>query len=140
MPWKVDLREHENGRLSERLQTADMREAEAWFRKLLAREDLIGWLGAARVVSPITGRAIYFSRFDDERRRIHPEAPLDLFRTDDGTAEATKWRPGGAPDPKVALLKDLAAIPDHNGFVETALLLNEFEALKQRARALLGWN
>lgn len=25
------------------------------------------------------------------RGRIHPDAPLDLFRNDDGTHEATRW-------------------------------------------------
>ena len=80
MPWKVDLRTHD-GRLSERLLTEKMSEAESWFRKLLA----------------ITNTAIYFSRFDDERRRIHPEAPLNLLREDDGTYEACQWRPTMEP-------------------------------------------
>jgi hypothetical protein len=41
------------------------------------------------------GTAIYFSRFDllFGGGRIHPQAPLDLFREDDGTAEATLWEP-----------------------------------------------
>ena len=96
MPWKVDLRTHD-GRLSERLLTEKMSEAESWFRKLLARDDLAGEPVAARVVSPITNTAIYFSRFDDERRRIHPEAPLNLLREDDGTYEACQWRPTMEP-------------------------------------------
>ena len=63
MVWKVDLRTHD-GRLSERLVTESAFSAEAHFRALLARTDLVGQPVAARIVSPITGRAVYFSRFD----------------------------------------------------------------------------
>ena len=50
---------------------------------------------AARLVAPQSRRAIYSSQFDRPlgRGRIHPDAPLDLDRTDDGTREATAWRP-----------------------------------------------
>jgi hypothetical protein len=102
MPWKVDLRRSHDGALSERLLTDNMAEADAWFRKLLAKGDLTGQRVAARVVSPITNATIYFSRFDDESRRIHPEAPLNLLREDDGTAEACQWRPTLTPDEEVA--------------------------------------
>ena len=94
MTWKSDLRSHD-GSLSDRLLTPHASEAEAHFRRLLARDDLVGKPIAARVVSPIARKAIYFSRFDRElgAGRIHPDAPLDLYRESDGTAEATKWRP-----------------------------------------------
>lgn len=92
--WKSDLRTHD-GRLSERLLTASAAEAEAHFRRLLARDDLIGQPVAARLVSAVTRGAIYFSRFDRELGdgRIHPEAPLNPFRDNDGTPEATIWTP-----------------------------------------------
>lgn len=94
MIWKSDLRGHD-GRLSERILTANPREAEAHFRRLLARVDLLGQPVAARLVSPLTRGAIYFSRFDREigDGRIHPDAPLNLFCADNGAAEATRWRP-----------------------------------------------
>jgi hypothetical protein len=85
MPWKVYFREHENGAISERLATVSATEAEAHFRKLLARDDLEGQKLAAVLSSPITGAKIYFSRFDMPfgRGRIHAKAPLDMFRDDD---------------------------------------------------------
>jgi len=94
MTWKTDLRRHD-GHLSERTLTPDPATAEAAFRALLAREDLIGQPIAARLVSPLTRRAIYFSRFDRGLGdgRIHPSAPLDLSADQDLTAIATKWRP-----------------------------------------------
>ena len=106
MTWKSDLRAHD-GRLSERVLTQSPAEAEVHFRRLLAREDLIGQPIAARIVSTITRNAIYFSRFDRDLGdgRIHQDAPLNLLRGDDGTAEATLWRPTeinwGAPFPDV---------------------------------------
>jgi hypothetical protein len=94
MTWKADLRAHD-GRLSERLLTKEPADAEAHFRRLLAHDDLAGQPIAARLVSSITGTAIYFSRFDRDigDGRIHPDAPLDLFRQGDGTQEATLWLP-----------------------------------------------
>jgi hypothetical protein len=100
--FKIDIRWHDddrNGEMAQRLtdktRTPDPVLAEKAYRSLLGRDDLIGQLCAARLVSPIIGRAIYFSRFDRDygRGRIHPDAPLDLSRLDDGTAEATMWRP-----------------------------------------------
>jgi len=98
MPWKADLRAH-SGALSDRLLTNSAAAAEAHFRRLLARDDLAGQPIAARLVSPLTRTAIYFSRFDRDfgRGRIRPDAPLDLARDNDGTHEATAWRPPAAP-------------------------------------------
>lgn len=101
MPWKADLR-WTDGRLERRMLTAHAAEAEAHFRALLADESLSGQPCAARLVSAITGKAIYFSRFDREigdetGGRIHPAAPLDLMRTDDGTREASAWTPPTSP-------------------------------------------
>jgi hypothetical protein len=99
MDWKADLRwDGVNGRdgaLEERLVTKDADYAEAHFRRLLAREDLIGKPVAARLVSPFAGRSIYFSRFDRPLGggRIHPHAPLNLMRQNDGTQEASAWLP-----------------------------------------------
>ena len=95
MTWKSDLRWHSDGRLEERLLTSRPSEAEAHFRRLLARTDLIGQPVAARLVSPRTRKAVYFSRFDRDfgGGRIHPDAPLDPLRSDDGTDEATRWKP-----------------------------------------------
>lgn len=95
MPWKADLREHETGRLTERLETMSPARAEAHFRSLLRMSDLIGQRYAARLVSPISRRSIYFSRFDRDlgNGRIHPDAPLDLSRLNDGTKEASAWTP-----------------------------------------------
>ena len=92
--WKSDIRQHDGG-LTDRLITVDANAALSHFRLLLARDDLIGEPCAARLVSPVTGRAVYFSRFDRDlgMGRIHPNAPLDVWRNDDGTDEATKWRP-----------------------------------------------
>lgn len=92
MTWKSDLR-WQDGRLEDRALTKTAADAEAHFRRLLARGDLTGEPVAARIISPLTRRAIYFSRFDRDfgAGRIHPDAPLDLMRTDDGTREATRW-------------------------------------------------
>jgi len=95
MTWKVDLRMHETGALTERLLTSNAQDAEHHFRRLLAREDLVGSPIAARIISPYTGKSIYFSKFDRSigKGRIHAAAPLDLHRLDDGTWEATAWMP-----------------------------------------------
>lgn len=130
MPWKVDIRA-DTGRLSERLLTELETEAEAHFRTLLRRSDLIGQPVAARLVSPNARRAIYFSRFDREigDGRIHPDAPLDLTRDDDGTAEATLWRPTemdwNAPFPEVA--KQWSAAKGLTPKTAAALLDVEYE-------------
>ena len=95
MIWKADLRWHSDGRLEERLLTSYPSEAEAHFRRLLARTDLVGQPVAARLESARTHKAVYFSRFERDfgDGRIHPDAPLDPLRFDDGTNEATRWKP-----------------------------------------------
>lgn len=97
--WKVDIRwsdtDHTAGELTDRTLTPDRATAEAAYRKLLARKDLIGKACAARLVTPWSRSAVYFSRFDRDigDGRIHQAAPLDLNRSTDGTAEATAWQP-----------------------------------------------
>jgi hypothetical protein len=95
--WKSDIR-WANGQLEDRLLTENQDDAVAHFRRLLARNDLIGQLVAARLVSPAAGRAIYFSRFNRDigDGRIHPDAPLDLDLMEDGTDQATLRRPHAA--------------------------------------------
>jgi hypothetical protein len=93
--WRAGLRWRDphnprSGRVSDELVTSRAEDAEAHFRRLLARDDLIGQPVAARLVSPHTGQSIYFSAFDGAR--IHPAAPLDLARCDDGSVDARRWR------------------------------------------------
>lgn len=96
--YRIYIRSHAPGEVgrvdtASKTNTADPVAAEAAYRALLARDDLIGQPCAAVLSS---GRSsIYFSRFDRDLGdgRIHPQAPLDLLRTDDGTTEATRWRP-----------------------------------------------
>lgn len=82
-------------------------------------------------VSPLTRNAIYFSRFDRDigDGRIHPDAPLNLMRDDDGTADATKWRPTeidwSAPFPEVA--KQWSAAKGLEPKAAAALLEVEYE-------------
>lgn len=100
MIWKCDIRwqncpGHRDGDLTDRTLTSNRDVAEAAYRALLARADLIGQSCAARLVTPHARGAVYFSRFDCDvgHGRIHPAAPLDLDRTDDGTPEASAWTP-----------------------------------------------
>jgi hypothetical protein len=102
MTYRVYLRSHapgEQGRIeaASKTNTANPGAAETAYRALLARDDLAGQPRAA--VLSRNNRSVYFSRFDRElgEGRIHPDAPLDLFRDDDGTSEATQWHPDAAP-------------------------------------------
>jgi hypothetical protein len=93
--WKSDIKSLDSNELSDRILTDDASAAVSHFRRLLARDNLIRAPYAARLVSATTGKSIYFSRFDRDlgTGRIHPGAPLDPFRQNDGTAEATAWLP-----------------------------------------------
>jgi len=96
MIYRIYLRSHapgEQGRIDAKTNTHNPEVAEKAYRALLSREDLLGHPWAAVLSSD--NHSIYFSRFDRELGdgRIHPDAPLDLFRDDDGTHEATRWRP-----------------------------------------------
>ena len=106
MEYKVDIRWH-NGKLSHRTVTASARVAEFAFRELLADPTFQGEPCAARVVSPVTGRSIYFSAFD-RPEQIHPQAPLDLARVDDGSPQAMAWQP----------LSYTAAMPNTGNFAQ----------------------
>ena len=119
--WSTDGPNGEHAQqLTDRTITPDPVLAEQAYRQLLTRDDLIGLPCAARLKSDLAGKSIYFSRFDREygRGRIHPNAPLDLSRLDDGTAEATMWQPPklgidfSLPFPE--LLKTWAASHDWN--------------------------
>lgn len=95
MIYKIYLRSHaenEQGRIIERIEpTSNPIEAEAAYRRYLSRDDLIG-----RPVAAVLSRdwkAIYFSRFDRDGQRIHPDAPLDMMATEDKTRQAAKWQP-----------------------------------------------
>lgn len=100
MTWRIYLRAHQGGAVTDKTNTSDPVAAEAAYRALLARDDLAGQPLAAVLSSTVTGHtgggtSIYFSRFDKDygEGRIHHDAPLDLFRDGDGTDEATAWRP-----------------------------------------------
>lgn len=97
--FKADLRWHETGELTDRTVTSDPAAAETAFRQLLARDDLTGERVAARLVSPFTRKAIYYSAFDKTfgHGRIHPDAPLDLFASEDQSKVATVWVPPPRP-------------------------------------------
>lgn len=93
--FKADLRWHDTSELTDRTVTSDPAAAEIAFRQLLARDDLAGDRVAARLVSPFTRKAIYYSAFDKAfgQGRIHPDAPLDLFASEDQSKVATAWAP-----------------------------------------------
>ena len=95
MIYRVYLRSHaenEQGRILERVEpTSNPVVAEDAYRRFLRRDDLIGQPVAAVLSSDRS--SIYFSRFDRDEQRIHPDAPLDMSATTDKTHEATKWRP-----------------------------------------------
>lgn len=110
MIFRVYLRSHapnETGRvdLDSKTNTSNPEAAVQAYRALLGRDDLIGEPLAA--VLSTDRSAKYFSRFDRGigRGRIHPDAPLDPFRKDNGTAEATAWRP------EASLVRDWEADP-----------------------------
>lgn len=96
MIYRAYIRSHadgETGRVSNKTSTSNPDTAVCAYRALLASDDLIGQPCAA--VLSTGGRSRYFSRFDRGlgEGRIHPGAPLDPYRSDDGTAEATAWLP-----------------------------------------------
>lgn len=99
-PWKADLRWHETSELTDRTITDDVEAAVAAFRSLLSREDLIGKPVAARLVSPITKKSIYLSRFDKDlgEGRLHPDVPIEPFVGADQSFMATLWLPEYAID------------------------------------------
>lgn len=102
MTWTVRLKKID-GAIIENRHHRDPSAAVADYRQLLGRSDLIGQPLVAALVSRIHGapRSIYYSRFDHEigHGRIHHDAPLDAHRSDDGTNQATNWRPlGGVGD------------------------------------------
>ena len=76
--FKVDIRWPDGQRLTDRTQTSSAAAAEAAYRELLAREDLIGQPCAARFV--VDGRSLYYSRFDRPLGdgRLAPDAALDI--------------------------------------------------------------
>jgi DNA-binding transcriptional regulator YiaG len=94
MLYKTDIR-WDDGTLTHRTSTPSRAAAEAAYRELLACTDFEGKKCAARLVSPHTGKSIYFSHFDKAfgQGRIHPDAPLDLERADDGSQQASAWLP-----------------------------------------------
>ena len=119
--WKTDLRTH-SGQLSDRTETIDPTLAVTAYRALLARADLAGQPIAARLVSAITGRAIYYSRFDRAfgDGRIHPDAPIDPLRLDDGTNVATQWRPGLIAPPVDEPVAPAASLDFHDWEADSA--------------------
>ena len=145
MIWKSDLRRHEDGRLSDRYTGPSSADALSHFRRLLARDDLIGQPVAARLVSPLTRRAVYWSRFDRDLGdgRIHPDAPLDPMRDDDGSDKATLWRPPAQPDawsdprPFAPVLRDWMA--RHGLTYEGACAALTYRGQAVSRRALAGW-
>lgn len=94
--FRVYLRSHDGpntGRILERIEpTSDPDAAISAFQRFLSRDDLVGEKVAA--VLSRDGTTLYFSRFDRELGdgRIHPLAPIDLWRDGEDT-DATHWRP-----------------------------------------------
>lgn len=103
MIYRVYLRGHDGLiDMASRLVTKDATAAEAAYRALLSRDELLGHPVSAVLSSTVdrpggSGHAIYLSRFDRDvgGGRIDPRAPLSLTRESDGTAEATAWRSEG---------------------------------------------
>lgn len=120
--YKIYLRSHahdEQGRILERIEpTNDLIVAEAAYRRLLNRADLIGEPVAAVLSSD--RKSIYFSRFDREPR-IHPDAPLDLLIDYDGTTEAAQWAPPAFILPDTPQPSDIAAAREHLGLTQKQL-------------------
>lgn len=151
MTYRVYLRSHAAGTTGQvdratRTVTPDPATAEAAFRALLGRVDLVGQPVAAVLSSTApsggsSGSAIYFSRFDREigDARIDPAAPLNLLRLDDGTAEASAWQPPAEsvdwevdPRPLAECLKVWHAMPGRS----RAWAANELRAPQS---SYLGW-
>lgn len=120
--YKIYLRSHasgEQGRILERIEpTHDPIVAEAAYRRLLGRADLIG--GPVAAVLSRDRKSIYFSRFDREPR-IHPDAPLDLFIDYDGTANAAEWAPPTFILPDTPQPADIAAAREYLGLTQKQL-------------------
>lgn len=100
MPWKTDLRWSETSELTDRTITENVEAAVAAFRTLLDRDDLVGKKVMARLVSPITGKAIYVSHFNKSlgEGRLHPDVPIEPFVDADQSSLATLWLPEHAID------------------------------------------
>jgi hypothetical protein len=105
MTYRVYLRSHAPGEVGQidpdsRVVTGDPAVAEAAYRTLLRRDDLVGQPCAAVLSAPVPGRtgggvSLYFSRFDREVGvgRIHPDAPIDVGATPEEAAEIAMWAP-----------------------------------------------
>ncbi|GJM01949.1 MAG: hypothetical protein DHS20C08_04500 [Rhodomicrobium sp.] len=130
MIYKIYLRSHaenEQGRIIERVEpTSNPVEAEAAYRRFLRRDDLIGQPVAA--VLSRDRKSLYFSRFDLDEQRIHPDAPLDMTATSDKTVAAAGWHPAEF------VLPDN---PDRNDFL---LARNALGLTQKQLAAALGYS
>lgn len=117
--YRIYLRSHaadEQGRILERVEPTDNPiVAEAAYRRLLSRDDLIGEPVAA--VLSLDNVSIYFSRFDREPR-IHPDAPLNLHIDYDGTEDAAQWAPPAFILPDTPQPSDIAAAREYLGLTQ----------------------
>ncbi|WP_338578672.1 hypothetical protein V8J38_16850 (plasmid) [Brevundimonas olei] len=93
--FKVDVHWPEEQRADKvgRTQTHDPVLAIAAFRRLLARDDLVGRPAAARLM--VNGRRLYYSEFWKPigSGRIHADAPIDLSVDRDGADALGRWTP-----------------------------------------------
>lgn len=94
--FKVDVHwpDEQRADKSGRTQTHDPALAITAFRRLLARDDLVGRPAAARLM--VNGRRLYYSEFWKPigRGRIHPDAPIDLGVDRDEADALGRWTPG----------------------------------------------
>lgn len=77
--YKTYLRQHSDGKMESVTRGLDPASALTEYKRLLARDDLIGEKWAAVLRDDVLRKTIYFSRFDREDQRLVPSDDLDLI-------------------------------------------------------------